>query len=251
MRHGVVAAQQFAQALRSAADQVVAGRVAERLVDAAEIVEVDAQQRDRRTVAAGVFHHLPQARQEPAAAAEPGEAVDILARVEPLLRARALGAERVRQLPHFVRVERLLQVEQLVGRRHALRDHRGIDVGVGRADHDLGLWVQLADALGRPGAIRAGRHAHVEKHDGVRPTDGARRAYRRDRSLGPVAVFGLERRCAARPGGRQRCRAARQEQSLAQVVDLGARRAGHRVAEDLPVGVEHRRFVVDDEDAHG
>ncbi len=54
-----------------------------------------------------------------------------------LLGARALLAERERELAHFVRMKRLLQVEQLVRRRDAPADLCRVDVGIRRADHDL------------------------------------------------------------------------------------------------------------------
>ena len=52
-RHQVVAAQRAGDALRDIADQFVADRVAERVVDVLEVVEVDVEHRRGRAAVAG------------------------------------------------------------------------------------------------------------------------------------------------------------------------------------------------------
>ena len=108
-------------------------------------------------------------------------------------RAGALFTECQRQLAHFVGMKRLLQVEQLVGRRDSCADIGWVHVGVGSADDDLHLLVNLADPLCCPDAVGTGRHAHVEERHGKRALPGAgftNRGYGRFRPVAVVASNG-------------------------------------------------------------
>jgi hypothetical protein len=69
VRRAVVAPQDLAQALCRAPDKGVARSVPEGLVNTTEVVEVDAQQRDRRTRAVRFLRRLPQAGEESCAPA--------------------------------------------------------------------------------------------------------------------------------------------------------------------------------------
>src|ERR1700680_2966794 len=68
-------------------------------------------------------------------------------------------------LPNFVGMKRLLQVEQLVLRRHALAELGRVDIRKGRADDDFDFNIQFPDLLSRPCTVWARRHTYVEKHD--------------------------------------------------------------------------------------
>ncbi len=87
----VAAAQRVAQPLRHLHEQLVAGRVAEHVVDPLEAVEVDEQQRDTRTAAARTRERAGHLLDEQRAAPEAGEAVVGRVVLEPLLEALAFG----------------------------------------------------------------------------------------------------------------------------------------------------------------
>ncbi len=149
-----------------------------------------------------------------------------------------------------MRVKRLLQVEQLVRRRDASANLGGIHVRVGRADDDLNLLVHLTDLPGRPDTVRARRHAHVEECHGEWTIDGA--------GLTDCRYGGLRVGAVDRVKGLMRSRYARHECGIAacyeqagtQLVERGAIGAGRSGIKYQPVCVEHRLFVVDDEDAN-
>ena len=184
----VVAPQDLAEPLRHAPEQVVADDVSEHVVHAPEVVEVHVQHRERMAVRLRGLHRLLQAVEEAGAVRQPGESVLLRQFRDAAIGARALFAECQRQLPHFVGMKRLLQVEELVGRRDSLADVGWVHVGVGGADDDLHLLVDLADPLCCPDAVGTGRHAHVEECHGERV---APRRRLREPRLRP-----LRRRCS-------------------------------------------------------
>ena len=247
----LVAVHHRSQPLGGAPKQPVASGVPECFVDAPETVEIHAQQRRRLAGAPRFLDDQPQVSQESSAARETGESIEVLGVVETLLCLGTSLAQRDCELADLVRVERLLQVEELVRRRDATADLRRVEVRVGRADDDLDLRVDLADPLRGPGPVPAGRHAHVEEHDGERPAGRACLAHGRDRLVCAAAVLGTEPGGRPRPDPRDRGSTAGEEQLGAQVLDRGAHRAGLRIVEHLAVGLDHRRLVIDDEDAHG
>ena len=66
-RHQIVAAQRLREALRHAADQLIADRVSERVVDVLEVIEIDVEYRGRRrTVLDALDYRLqPFAEEDP------------------------------------------------------------------------------------------------------------------------------------------------------------------------------------------
>ena len=247
----VVSAEDLAETQRGPADQLVADDVAEHVVDATEVVEVHVQHGQCMPVVPGGGHRLVESLQEARAIRQAGQAVDFREFLDATVGVRALLAEREGHLADLVRMKRLLQVEELVGGRHATAEFRRIDVRVGGADDDLDLRIDLADALGGPRTVRPRGHAHVEERDGEGPSGGSRLAHGRHRSFGASAVHGLESRLRRRDR-RHECRiSARHEQSGAQLVENRAVRARRRRAQHLAIGVEDRLLVVDDEDSNG
>ena len=74
-RHQVVAAQRVRQALGDEADQLVADRMAEGVVDVLEMVEVDVENRRRRAAVAHLLDHRAQALAEEDAVGQPAERI--------------------------------------------------------------------------------------------------------------------------------------------------------------------------------
>ena len=227
----------------------VAGHVAEHVVDAPEVVEVQAHHRHSFASRLRRPHSLLEPLDEAAAGRQAGDTVGVAALGRTPVTRRPAFAERGSHLPDLVRMERLVQVEQAVGRGHATRDVLGIHVRICGADDNVDLWIDLADALRRPQAVRPGRHAHVQEHDCVRPVRRTRRAHLGDGSLCAAAVGDLERAGADRRARQQRGVAAREEQAGPQFVERRRRGTRGRRVEHAPVGVEHRRLVVDHQDA--
>ena len=74
-RHQVVAAQRVRQPQRDVADQFVADRMAERVVDVLEMVEVDIEHRGRRRAGAHLFDHRLQPLAEENAVGQAAERI--------------------------------------------------------------------------------------------------------------------------------------------------------------------------------
>ena len=87
----VVRAQPAREPLRDDAQQVVANRVAQRIVDALELIEVEEHDRERGTVALGGFERLGQLFVEARAVRELGDHVEVSEPMDLLDRAGALG----------------------------------------------------------------------------------------------------------------------------------------------------------------
>jgi hypothetical protein len=188
-RHDVVAAQRLAKCCATSRNNSSPATRPSAVIDASEVVEVDVQHGELVLVAVGrLDRFLRYARNR--AARQTRQCVVIGDLCDALFDVRPLLAQRERELPDLVRVERLLQVEQLVGRRDAAPDLHGGDIRVRRADHDLDLRVDLADPLGGPGAVGARRHAHVEERDRDRGSRVAGFANRRTAASAPLQTIG-------------------------------------------------------------
>ena len=107
--------------------------------------------------------------------------------------ARALPPERHRELPHFVGVEGLLEVEQLAPPAGCARRGPRIHVRVGRDDDDVDVRVHRPDRRRRPRAVRSGRHAHVQEGDVEALLLARAGGARRRRGLCAVGRVDLER----------------------------------------------------------
>ena len=186
-RHHVVAPQRLADLSRNEPKQLVACDEAQRVVDSAEVVEVDVQHGQLVLVVPGLVHSLLEVRDEAGSAGQARQQIEIGHLGGAARGSGAFLAECQRELPYFVGMKRLLQVEQLVGRRDAPADLGRVDVGVCSADDDLDQRVDLTDALRGPRAVGPGRHPHVEEGHGDRLARGARLAHRVDGGFSAVA----------------------------------------------------------------
>jgi hypothetical protein len=182
--------------------------------------------------------------------AQPCQRIDIVDLGGAAIGAPALVAECTRELPHFIRMKRLLQVEELVVRRRAFADVLGIDVRIRRADDDLDQRVELTDLFGGPGTIGARRHAHVEEHDAVGLAHFHGVVHCRDGRVRAVAEGRVETAAGLLGFARSVRRGAGREQPGAQVLDGRVRGALRRVAQYLAIGIDHGLLVVDDQHAN-
>jgi hypothetical protein len=144
------------QPARDRAQQLVAGRVAERVVDRLEVVQVEVEQRDRRAGAAGAGDRVLEALFEQRTVGEPGQAV-VVGEVRQLLLAAVarghVGGDADHRRPAIVAVahRRVGDVEDQLADLHQPRDvlagecpagrigdlrHPGVDLEH-RAAHDL------------------------------------------------------------------------------------------------------------------
>jgi hypothetical protein len=186
-RHGVGAARRVAQARGEGDDEVVARRLAERLVDAAEAVEVDEQQHHVPGLPLGARERVPQAVGEERAVGEVGERVVQRlvreARLEPLLLGDVLHhADEPRPLGQREGGERQAPpARAAVGAQEALLDvHPVALAGAERAHRP----ARERRVLGRREARR---------HRPRISSRGGRRARRRRRSPRPRAPPGRAR----------------------------------------------------------
>ena len=134
-RHQVVAAQRARQAQRDVADQLVADRMAERVVDVLEVVEVDVEYRGRRGAVRDFLDHRLQPLAEKDAVGQPAQRVVHGQMAQP----RFAGGDRHGGAAHVAQHEGGEQRE--AGERNG---DEGDD-----AVHDLG-----AGLLRRPGKAR-------------------------------------------------------------------------------------------------
>ncbi len=140
------------QARRDGAQQLVAGAVAERVVDQLEVVEVDEHGRDRRPVPARARQQLLGAIEDQLAVRKPRQRVVRRQERELVVGALALGLERLAH-PHERHVEAALQHrdrprEQLrLQRERARRLTRDVRRGVEPAQAALRDLVQRRVAL--------------------------------------------------------------------------------------------------------
>ena len=174
-RHQVVAAQRVRQPQRDVADQLVADRMAERVVDVLEMVEVDIEHRGRR----GAGAHLVDHRLQPFAEEDAvGQAAERVVHGE-MAQPRFAGGDRDRGAAHVAQHEGGQQRE--AGERDGDERDDAVD--------DLG-----AGLLRRPGKARD------------RVCLAARPAHRSNRSAAPAR----RRACAGWSAAiARRCRRAR------------------------------------------
>ena len=117
--------------------------------------------RERTVEEAGALRgldHLLQLEEERTSIRQAGQAIVVRQLPESILHAPLATTQCQRQLPHFVGMKRLLQVEELVGGRDSPADVGRVHVGVGGADDDLHLLVDLAD----PACVRRNRERRVD-----------------------------------------------------------------------------------------
>ena len=243
----VVASQDLAEPLRHAPEQVVADDVSQHVVHAPEVVEVHEQHGQSMAVCLRGLYRLLEAVEEAGAVRQPCESVLLRQFGDAAIGARPLFAQCQRQLPYFVGMKRLLQVEELVGRRDSPADVGRVHVGVGGADDDLHLLVDLADLLCRPDAVGTGRHAHVEECHGEGSFRSAGFPNRCYGCFCAVAVDGLEWLMRGRHASHECGIAASHEQARPQLVECCAVAAGRSGVQHLSVCVEHWLLVVDDQ----
>src|SRR5215510_3403004 len=93
-----------------------------------------------------------------------GQSVEIRQADYPPLRT-PFARKRNGRLPDLMGMKRLLQIRELLLRRHDAAYFRRIYIGVGRTDDDLERGIQLSDTRGRPDPILSRRHPHVEESD--------------------------------------------------------------------------------------
>ena len=74
-------------------------------------------------------------------------------------------AERGRGLQHFLRLERLCDIVDLVDRTGGATDIERGEIGIAGDDHQVDLRIERTDAAGGFLAVDSGRHAHVDERD--------------------------------------------------------------------------------------
>ena len=209
LHDAVGAAHRGGEARRDVLQQLVADRVAERVVDALEVVEVDEQHGGAVRLARCASQVRGHGRAEVLAVGEPGQRVEIGEAVHVRL-GEALAGERLRELADLVRVERLLHEEQPVGGRDVGEQRAGVAIGGGGADDDVDVRVDAADLARGRQVVRGRRHLQVEEH-GVEARAAARLAQHGGGGL--AGVVRELRREARRPAparrGRRRASPAR------------------------------------------
>ncbi len=80
---------------------------------------------------------------------------------------KPLGSEGDRHLLDHHRVERLLQIQQMIGHSDPLENVLDLVVGVRRAEHDFHVRRRLPDLLRGHDAVPAGRHPDIHEHQQV------------------------------------------------------------------------------------
>src|SRR6516164_3611651 len=219
--------------------------MAEGVVHALEVIEVQIQHGEQPVLLVRGLQSADQAVARLLAVGEPGERIEIGQPHDAPLGA-PLAAERDGHLPHFVRMEWLLEVRELVLGRHVAADLTRVRVGVRRADHDLERGIELAHPRRRPHAILAGGHAHVDECHREGLVARERLLDRGHRLARLLAEHRLEARCTR---GRlaQPFRGIPAKQATAQLVKAGHLEIDFGVAEDLLVGVADLGLVVHDQ----
>ena len=154
-------AHRAADALGGDAQQAVAGVVAEAVVHALEIVQVEEQQRERPAGALGAAHRLVEVLGEAGAVRQAGERVVIRLVADALLLRGALALLLAQQAV----VAREHELHREVDRGHPA-EHRGEDrpLAALHARHQLGdVAVDLEHRLHRRGFVHV--HRHVGRED--------------------------------------------------------------------------------------
>ncbi len=253
------------------ADHLVAGDVTEGVVDDLETVEVDHRHREAIAVAdmLGERAHERQAVRRVGERIMVGhmgglgfiggelellllEQLDLLG--QRLARRGELAVDlpampqRARGLDHFLGLERLGDVEDLVGRARGAADVERREVRIAGDDHQVDLGIEPADALGGLLAVDARRHAHVDEGDREALTAADRRLDRAH-CVEPLVEMGAFEHVFVGRGRLGIVVVA--EQFGCQRRKRGSLLASPRRAEALPIGIVHCRFVVHDQNAHG
>jgi len=219
--------------------------MSEGVVDPLEVVEVEVQHREQPVLLLRCLQGADQAVARLLAVGEPGEGIEVGEPHDAPLGA-PFAAERNGHLAHFVRMKWLLQIGELVFRRHVAADLARIRVRVRRADHDLERGIELADVRRRPHPILPGGHAHVDESHREGLVARKRLFHGYDRLGRLLAKHGLEARgpCGRLP---QRLLRILAEQAAAQLVKAGHLEVGLGITEDLLVGVADFRLVIHDQ----
>ena len=151
-----------------------------------------------------------------------------------------LAAKGTRELLHLDGVEGFFEDEEAVAFGEASGDVSQGVVGVGGAEDDLDVGIDLADAAGGFDAVDAGGHADVEEGDGEGAAGGAGRGRGGDGGLALEDALELEGGAGLDGRGDGR----------GEVGEFGeGRPGGGGGGENLAVVLVDRRQVVGDEDA--
>jgi len=114
----ILLAQRRSKALGDGAQQLVAGAVAERIVDRLEIIETEHQHRDLVCAAPGVLQNLVHALTQQIAVRQPGQGVVLRHEGEPRVGAFALGNIHQRQQYRGpVAIEQMTRIDRQIDQR--------------------------------------------------------------------------------------------------------------------------------------
>src|SRR6202051_3059962 len=151
-----------------------------------------------------------------------------------------LAGQRIRALPDLDGFERLFNHQQLVGVMQARDDVRPVIVGMRRTYDYLHIRVDGPQALDRLQTVPAGRHAHIDKGQGVGPALIQGLLHASD------AFLTLKRRIylKAQTNGRRRTLPQQREFSSGELHGIV-----NIVADDLAKIAVDVAVVVDDEDS--
>ncbi|MNN07021.1 hypothetical protein D3C81_1198350 [compost metagenome] len=238
-------------------EHLVTRRMAQRIVDALEAIQTEKHHHQLFVMPSAHGHGLTQAITEQGAVGQLREAV-VLQQVRDLeqfvhprldgpLKAEHLQRRVLRQLPFpgqgighladFQTVERLFQDQQLIAELQPFGHRFPAVVAVRRAQGDLQVRVDTPQLLDGFQAIPAGRHAHVDKGEGVGIATGQCAIDQCQRFLALIGGVELEAQV-------RRLLAA--EQRLLQLLQIDGVR--HLRGEDLAKVIVDRRRVIDDQD---
>ena len=243
-------AQRVPQSSGDQTQQLVADRMAERVVDSLEVVEIEIQHREHPLELLGRHQRARQAVAGLLTVRQAGESVEVGELHDAVLGA-PFARQRDRHLTDFVRMKRLLQVRQLLlGRHHAAhfaRDRRPNRPCTGRFQ-----WPdRVRECAPRPTRRRdPAACACRETRPQTDPPRRSRRAPRRPRPL-------RHRRTSARSTVLRAVsfldhllRSGLGEQPVAQIAEHGRLAAHVGLEQNLPIRVAHLGLVVRDENSN-
>ncbi len=248
-RGSLVRPQGLAHPRRDQAQELIADRVAERIVDSLEVVEIEIQHREHALMALRGRERARQSIARLLAIRQSRERIEIRELHDAMFGA-PFARQRDGHLANFVRMKRLLQVRELLLGRHDGAHVARIDVGIRGAQDDFNGGIHFANARGSPHAIGSRRHAHVEERHRKRIVRRNRLAHGGDRRFRSVAKEGREHGIARREFSHRLFRGGFDEEPVAQTAQHGGFAVHVGFDQDLPVRIAHLRLIIDDEYAN-